>query len=42
MLGNGVLVLEEVYKSKKIENSEQFNLRIHRGLSWLKKSDSTG
>lgn len=38
MLGDGVLVLEEVYKSKKIENSEQFNLRIHRGLSWLKKA----
>ncbi len=32
-----MLVLEEVYKSKKAENSEQFNLRIHRGLSWLKK-----
>ncbi|MBJ8553015.1 HEPN domain-containing protein [Acinetobacter bereziniae] len=33
-----MLVLEEVYKSKKAENSEQFNLRIHRGLSWLKKA----
>jgi len=33
-----MLVLEEIYKSKKAENTEQFNLRIHRGLSWLKKA----
>lgn len=38
MLVRGVFVLEEVFKSKKAENSEQFNLRIHRGLSWLKKA----
>ena len=31
-------VLEEIFKSKKSENSNQFNLRIHRGLSWLKKA----
>ncbi|OTG94196.1 HEPN domain-containing protein [Acinetobacter sp. ANC 3832] len=33
-----MLVLEEIFKSKKCEQSDQFNLRIHRGLSWLKKS----
>ncbi|KAF1019593.1 MAG: hypothetical protein GAK29_03865 [Acinetobacter bereziniae] len=33
-----MLVLEEIFKSKKAENSEQFNLRLHRGLSWLKKA----
>ena len=31
-------VLEEVFKSKKNENSEHFNLRIQRALSWLKKA----
>lgn len=33
-----MLVLEETYKSKKAQNSDQFNLRIHRGLSWLKQA----
>jgi len=33
-----MLVLEEIYKSKKSEHSTQFNLRIQRGLSWLKKA----
>ncbi len=33
-----MFVIEEIYKSKKIENTDQFNLRIHRGLSWLKKA----
>ncbi|RZG47485.1 HEPN domain-containing protein [Acinetobacter wuhouensis] len=33
-----MFVLEEIYKSKKVENSEQFNLRIQRGLSWFKKA----
>ena len=33
-----MLVLEEIYKSKKAQNSEHFNLRIHRSLSWLKKA----
>lgn len=32
------MLLEEIFKSKKSENTDQFNLRIHRGLSWLKKS----
>ncbi len=31
-----MMVLEETYKSKKAQNSDTFNLRIHRGLSWLK------
>lgn len=31
-------VLEEVFKSKKNENSDHFNLRIQRSLSWLKKA----
>lgn len=38
MLVKSVFVLEEIYKSKKVENSEQFNLRIQRGLSWFKKA----
>ena len=33
-----MFVLEEIYKSKQAENSDQFNLRIHRGLSWFKKA----
>lgn len=33
-----VYVLEEIFKSKKNENSEQFNLRIQRALSWLRKA----
>lgn len=31
-------MLEEVFKGNKAEYSDAFNLRIHRGLSWLKKS----
>ena len=31
-------VMEELFKQKKAENSEQFNLRIHRGLSWFRKA----
>ena len=33
-----MLLIEEIFKSKKTQFSDQFNLRIHRGLSWLKKS----
>lgn len=33
-----MMLLEEIFKSKKGEHSDYFNLRIHRGLSWLKKS----
>ncbi|MGE8559075.1 MAG: hypothetical protein ACN6NU_11520 [Acinetobacter sp.] len=33
-----MMLLEEIFKSKKAEHSDYFNLRIHRGLSWLKKS----
>ncbi|MBI1452888.1 MULTISPECIES: HEPN domain-containing protein [Acinetobacter] len=33
-----MMMLEEIFKDKKAENSDQFNLRIHRGLSWLKKA----
>jgi hypothetical protein len=33
-----MLVLEEIYLSHKNEYSEVFNLRIQRGLSWLRKS----
>ena len=32
-----MMLLEEIFKSKKAEHSDYFNLRIHRGLSWLKK-----
>ena len=32
-----MLVLEEVFKSQKYQNTDQFNLIVHRGLSWLKK-----
>lgn len=31
-------VLEEIYKSKKSQNSEYFNSRLQRSLSWLKKA----
>ena len=33
-----MFMLEEVFKGNKTEYSDAFNLRIHRGLSWLKKS----
>ncbi|AXY61142.1 HEPN domain-containing protein [Acinetobacter sp. WCHAc010052] len=33
-----MLVLEEIFKDRKHENTDQFNLRIQRGLSWLKKA----
>ncbi|OTG83980.1 HEPN domain-containing protein [Acinetobacter sp. ANC 4648] len=33
-----MFVLEEIFKSKKCENTDQFNLRIHRGLSWFKRA----
>lgn len=33
-----MMLLEEIFKSKKALYSDYFNLRIHRGLSWLKKS----
>ena len=33
-----MFMLEEVFKGNKAEYSDAFNLRIHRGLSWLKKS----
>lgn len=33
-----MLVLQEIYKSQKAQYSDQFNLRIHRGLSWLKQA----
>ena len=33
-----MMVLEEIFKHNKSKNSERFNLRIHRGLSWLKKA----
>lgn len=36
-----VYVLEEIFKSKKNENSERFNLRIQRALSWLRKAAHT-
>jgi hypothetical protein len=35
-----MLLLEEIYKSHKAQNSAHFNLRIHRGLGWFKKSSS--
>jgi hypothetical protein len=31
-------MLEEIYKSKKPQHSDYFNLRIQRGLSWFKKA----
>lgn len=31
------MLLEEIFKSRKVEYSDQFNLRVHRGLSWLRK-----
>lgn len=33
-----MFVLEETYKSKKAQHSDPFNLRMHRGLSWLKQA----
>ena len=33
-----MLLLEEIYKSYKAQNSAHFNLRIHRGVGWFKKS----
>lgn len=33
-----IYVLEEIFKSKKNQNSDAFNLRVQRGLSWLKKA----
>ena len=33
-----MLVLEEMYRSKKNEHSKPFNLRIQRSLSWFKKA----
>ncbi len=33
-----MLVLEEMYRSKKNEHSTPFNLRIQRSLSWFKKA----
>lgn len=35
-----MLVLEEVFKNQKQKHSEAFNLRLHRGMSWFKKSDA--
>ncbi|WP_228146873.1 hypothetical protein [Acinetobacter sp. ANC 4470] len=32
------MLLGKIFKSKKAQHSDTFNLRIHRGLSWLKKS----
>ena len=32
------MLLEEIFKSRKVEYSDRFNLRVHRGLSWLRKS----
>lgn len=37
-----MLLLEEIYKIKKSQYSEHFNLRIQRGLSWFKKSLELG
>lgn len=33
-----MMILEEIFRHNKSQNSEGFNLRIHRGLSWLKKA----
>ncbi|MDM1261443.1 MULTISPECIES: hypothetical protein [Acinetobacter] len=33
-----MLVVEEIYRSKKNENSVHFNLKIQRSLSWFKKA----
>lgn len=33
-------VLEEIFKTKRAQNSEQLNLRVQRSLSWLKKAIS--
>lgn len=37
-----IYVLEEIFKNTKNENSERFNLRIQRSLSWLKKAVMMG
>ena len=33
-----MLLLEEIFKRKKLQHSECFNLRVQRSLSWFKKS----
>ncbi|ATO18643.1 hypothetical protein BS636_02680 [Acinetobacter sp. LoGeW2-3] len=33
-----MLMLEEIYKSKKPQHSDYFNLRVQRGISWFKKA----
>lgn len=33
-----MMILEEIFKDNKSQNSEGFNLRIQRGLSWFKKA----
>lgn len=33
-----IYVLEDIFKKTKSENSERFNLRMQRSLSWLKKA----
>ena len=37
-----MLLIEEVFKSKKNEFSAPFNLRLHRGISWFKRSIDLG
>ena len=34
-----MMLLEEIFKINKADNTEAFNLRIQRGLSWLKKAN---
>lgn len=34
-----MMLLEEIFKSQKSEYSDAFNLRMQRGLSWLKKAN---
>ena len=34
-----MLVLEEIFKMNKPKQSQHFNLRIHRSMSWLNKAD---
>ena len=33
-----MMLLEEIFKEKKAQHSDAFNLRIQRSLSWLKQS----
>jgi len=33
-----MLMLEEIFRTNRAANSEAFNLRIQRGISWLKKA----